>query len=49
MSGVGVMKWTNGDYYEGQFENDQKHGYGLFCIGGVKLTVHCRFGSLLDN
>ncbi len=28
MCGYGVMKWPDGKTYEGNFENDMKHGLG---------------------
>ncbi len=28
MNGYGVLRWPDGKVYEGQFENDLKHGQG---------------------
>ena len=29
MHGNGVLTWKDGRRYEGSFENDKKHGYGI--------------------
>jgi hypothetical protein len=40
MAGRGRMEWPNGMYYEGQYENDLKHGFGIFYYGkGRKMYV----------
>ena len=28
--GLGIRKWTNGDYYEGEYNKGYQQGYGLF-------------------
>lgn len=28
MNGLGVLKWADGKVYEGEFENDMRHGQG---------------------
>lgn len=30
MSGKGVMIWADGRKYEGDFLNDNKHGFGIY-------------------
>jgi hypothetical protein len=33
--GIGKLLWSNGDSYEGFFENSNYHGEGLFKWGGL--------------
>jgi hypothetical protein len=30
MNGTGVIRWQNGDSYEGSFRNDKMHGDGVY-------------------
>ena len=30
MHGRGVYTWKDGRKYEGEYENDKKHGYGIY-------------------
>lgn len=30
MHGKGVFTWKDGRKYEGEYKDDQKHGYGVF-------------------
>lgn len=30
MNGLGVLKFPNGDVYEGQFKNSKRNGYGVY-------------------
>ena len=32
--GKGVLTWTNGDTYEGEFFNGLRHGVGVYTFGG---------------
>lgn len=33
MNGKGIMIWADGKRYEGDFLNDNKHGYGVYYWG----------------
>lgn len=30
MHGRGLYKWKDGKYYDGEYENDKKSGFGIF-------------------
>jgi hypothetical protein len=30
MDGKGIFEWPDGRTYDGEYENDKKHGMGLF-------------------
>ena len=44
MHGQGVFRWTDGRCYEGEYQNDRKHGKGVFISAngkrkeGINLT-----------
>jgi len=44
----GVQKWTDGSTYFGAFENDLKHGVGMYCWpnGEVCYTAHYSFNEV---
>ncbi len=42
--GQGRIQYTNGNYYEGEFENGKYNGNGLLCMNGTKYT-----GLFLDG
>ncbi|CAD8127064.1 unnamed protein product [Paramecium sonneborni] len=33
MDGYGIMSWLDGNKYEGEYQNDQKHGFKTFQCG----------------
>ena len=37
------MTWANGSYYEGEFYNDLKHGYGLY-----KWVIFYNYSLMID-
>ena len=47
MHGAGIFKYASGDYYQGEFRNGMRHGYGgcdflrvyLFFFVGVRVYI----------
>lgn len=37
MSGKGKYNWLDGRYYEGEYLNDKKHGFGTYVWIGIFL------------
>jgi hypothetical protein len=40
MNGHGKFIWPTGKFYEGEYLNNKKHGYGVF-YGGISLRRSC--------
>jgi hypothetical protein len=39
MSGFGILKWTDGRYYKGQFASDKRHGNGeMYYTDGTRYV-----------
>ena len=34
MDGIGILKYRNGNIYEGEFQKDKRHGKGILKING---------------
>jgi len=55
LHGEGKLTHANGDYYEGEWENGLKHGYGIYDLNSVGLRYqgywrevkHPRFAKLM--
>jgi hypothetical protein len=47
MQGKGKFSWAYGSYYEGDYMQDMKHGYGTFVWPDKKkLTGNWKFGKI---
>ena len=47
--GQGYIKYKNGNYYEGEFENGKYNGSGMLFIEGVKHTGVFLQGELIQS